>query len=42
MPLAEANHSFIPVIHSDAIRMPLAEANHLFIPIIHSDAIGRS
>jgi hypothetical protein len=36
MPLAEANQSFIPVIHSE----PLAEVNQSFVPVIHSDAIS--
>jgi hypothetical protein len=51
MPLAEANHSFVSVIHSDviiqslsqsSIQMPLAEANHSFFPIIHSDALAEA
>jgi len=50
MPLAEANRSFILVIHPklinrlsrSSLRMPLAEANHLFVPVIPSNAISRS
>jgi hypothetical protein len=38
MPLAEANQSFIPVIHLDAI----TEANQSFVPVIYSDAISRN
>jgi hypothetical protein len=40
MPLVEANHLFILVIHS--IQMPLAEANQSFVMAIPLDAISRS
>jgi hypothetical protein len=49
MPLAVANHSFVPAIPLDIIRlsrpslrMPLAVANHSFIPAIPLDIIRLS
>jgi len=38
MPLAEADQSFVSVIHLDA----LVEANQSHVPVIHSDAISQS